>query len=94
MARSRAGQQAPIRLVFELEREDDPRLYDDLIRFNKGQRRVNRLRTLAHDGVLVGVLPTADAARLAPPVGVDVVAQHATPSPALTGAAFDEPIGE
>lgn len=43
----------PIRMVFELAREEHPRLYDDLIRFPKGTKRINRLRTLAHDGVLV-----------------------------------------
>ena len=42
-----------IRLVFEMERADNPRLYDDLIRFKKGAKRVNRLRTLAHEGLLV-----------------------------------------
>jgi len=42
-----------IRLLFELERADNPRLYDDLIRFNKGTKRVNRLRTLAQEGLLV-----------------------------------------
>jgi hypothetical protein len=42
----------PIRLVFELARPDNPRLYDDLIQFNKGAKRVNRLRLLAHDGLL------------------------------------------
>jgi hypothetical protein len=33
-----------IRMLFELDREDDPRLYDDLIRFKKGTKRINRLR--------------------------------------------------
>ena len=47
----------PIRLVFELERADNPRLYDDLIRFKKGTKRVNRLRTLAQEGLLVERLP-------------------------------------
>lgn len=42
----------PIRLVFELARADHPRLYDDLIQFHKGTKRVNRLRLLAHDGLL------------------------------------------
>ena len=42
----------PIRLLFELERADNPRLYDDLIRFKKGTKRVNRLRTLAQEGLL------------------------------------------
>lgn len=45
-------QPVPIRLVFELSRADNPRLYDDLIRFNKGAKRVNRLRVLAYDGLL------------------------------------------
>ncbi|RTL48483.1 MAG: hypothetical protein EKK46_15915 [Rhodocyclaceae bacterium] len=43
----------PIRLVFELARADHPRLYDDLIQFHKGTKRVNRLRVLAYDGLLV-----------------------------------------
>ena len=41
-----------IRLVFELARADHPRLYDDLIQFHKGTKRVNRLRVLAYDGLL------------------------------------------
>jgi hypothetical protein len=41
-----------VRLLFEMSREDNPRLYDDLIRFNKGTKRVNRLRFLAHEGLL------------------------------------------
>jgi hypothetical protein len=43
---------ATIRLVFELARADHPRLYDDLIRFPKGTKRINRLRVLAYDGLL------------------------------------------
>jgi hypothetical protein len=42
----------PIRLVFELARADHPLLYDDLIQFHKGTKRVNRLRVLAYDGLL------------------------------------------
>lgn len=41
-----------IRLLFELDRADDPQLYDDLIRFKKGTKRINRLRLLAREGVL------------------------------------------
>jgi hypothetical protein len=41
-----------VRLLFELSRDDNPRLYDDLMRFNKGPKRVNRLRFLAHEGLL------------------------------------------
>jgi hypothetical protein len=39
--------------VFELARDDHPRLYDDLIRFPKGTKRINRLRVLAYDGLLI-----------------------------------------
>jgi hypothetical protein len=46
------GAQVPVRLLFEMSREDNPRLYDDLIRFNKGTKRVNRLRFLAHEGLM------------------------------------------
>ena len=42
----------PMRMLFEMTRDDNPRLYDDLVRFNKGTKRVNRLRFLAHEGLL------------------------------------------
>ena len=47
-----------IRLVFQLERAELPRLSDELARFHKGVKRVGRLRTLAYEGLLVqqGVL--------------------------------------
>lgn len=57
MSRKKATTTEIIRLLFELERDDNPRLYDDLIRFNKGTKRVNRLRTLAQDGLLVQNMP-------------------------------------
>lgn len=41
-----------LRISLLLAREDNPRLYDELAQFPKGQRRVNRLRTLAYDGLL------------------------------------------
>jgi hypothetical protein len=57
----------PIRLVFKLERAEHPRLYDELFRFRKDAKRVNRLRLLAYDGLLVqhGLLklPWADPQR-------------------------------
>ena len=60
----------PIRLVFELARADNPRLYDELIRFPKGGKRVNRVRVLAYDGLLAqqGVLVMQGTARPATPV--------------------------
>ena len=47
-------QEAPkaLRLVFELARADNPRLYDELVGFPQGVKRVNRLRVLAYDGLL------------------------------------------
>ncbi len=41
-----------VRLLFELSRDDKPRLFDDLMRFNKEPKRFNRLRFLAHEGLL------------------------------------------
>lgn len=41
-----------ISMLFELDRDDNPWLYDDLIRFKKGTKRINRLRFLAHEGVV------------------------------------------
>lgn len=44
--------QKPVRLVFELSRADNPRLFDELVQFPQGVKRVNRLRVLAYDGLL------------------------------------------
>jgi hypothetical protein len=88
----------PVRLLFEMTRDDNPRLYDDLIRFNKGTKRVNRLRFLAHEGLLAQhwmVAPVGngmpDMANAVPPTqpGVNsVAARH-------TNHAFDAPpVGE
>lgn len=54
-----------IRMLFELDRADDPQLYDDLIRFKKGTKRINRLRLLAHEAVLgqIGLLTGAAIAK-------------------------------
>jgi hypothetical protein len=66
----------PIRLVFELARGDNPRLFDELNQFPQGQKRVNRLRVLAYDGLLAQygvfapVVQGAGSARA--PNGVDV----------------------
>lgn len=48
-----SGAPKAIRLVFELARADNPRLFDELNRFPQGSKRVNRLRVLAYDGLLV-----------------------------------------
>jgi hypothetical protein len=52
MTKNTSPKVEPVRLLFEMTRDDNPRLYDDLIRFNKGTKRVNRLRFLAHEGLL------------------------------------------
>ena len=88
----------PVRLLFEMTRDDNPRLYDDLILFNKGTKRVNRLRFLAHEGLLAQHWMVA-------PVGVamPVMASTVTPAPTNvnpaaarhTNHAFDAPpVGE
>ena len=87
-------QQEPVRLLFEMTRDDNPRLYDDLIRFNKGTKRLNRLRFLAHEGLMAqhwmmvpGVPATPAAAVSRETVDVNVnpgAARH-------TNHAFDAP---
>lgn len=71
-----------VRLLFELSRDDNPRLFDDLMRFNKGPKRVNRLRFLAHEGLLsqhwVLGMPPALAAAKTPHPGVDLAVARQT----------------
>jgi hypothetical protein len=95
-------QDQSVRLLFELSRDDNPRLFDDLMRFNKGPKRVNRLRFLAHEGLLAqqwllgmtvqapGPAPMAAALR-APNVGVDpaVARQTSQAFEVSTGGAED-----
>lgn len=51
-----------IRLSFQLHRDDNPDLYDELIRIPKGRRRLARLRLLAAQGMLVRVPVLDDVA--------------------------------
>ena len=74
-----------IRLLFEMSRDDNPRLFDDLMRFNKGPKRVNRLRFLAHEGLLaqhwpLGIATPAPAlaASTAPRAGSDIAVARQT----------------
>ena len=84
-----------IRLVFELERADNPRLYDDLIQFKKGSKRVNRLRTLAQEGLLVQHWSLRGTGYVA---GVAGTESHAIPvdvgGASITNQVFDEPLEE
>lgn len=41
-----------LRVLLEFYRDDQPQLFDELMRFPKGTRRVNRLRFLAQDGLV------------------------------------------
>ena len=81
----------PIRLVLELARADNPRLYDELIRFQKGSKRVNRVRVLAYDGLLAqqGVLGLAGAATGAIPLREPELA-----AAVLTNAVFGSALAE
>jgi hypothetical protein len=60
-----------LRITFELDLPDNPPLYQDLIQFPKGQRRVNRLRTLAHAGLIAQL-----GAHAHPPQGATPPATH------------------
>jgi hypothetical protein len=76
-----AGPKA-IRLVFELSRADNPRLFDELNQFPQGPKRVNRLRVLAYDGLLAqyGIFAPAvqGAGGAGPRNGVNVQAAQVT----------------
>jgi len=87
--------QEPVRLLFEMTRDDNPRLYDDLIRFNKGTKRVNRLRFLAHEGLVAQQWMTMQGGAVAmiapahPPGEANVNAAVAR----QTNQAFEAPAG-
>jgi hypothetical protein len=92
---------SPISMLFELTRDDNPRLYDDLVRFNKGTKRINRLRFLAHEGLLaqnwVLALPPAGAPKAAG--GHAEIAKSGCDAldfgpPSLTNQTFAEPLVE
>jgi hypothetical protein len=82
-----------MRLLFEIARDDNPRLYDDLVRFNKGTRRVNRLRFLAHEGLLAQnwLLVAPATAPMASPIATPCVTDVRTNVARHTLQAFDAP---
>ena len=88
----------PVRLLFEMTRDDNPRLYDDLIRFNKGTQRVNRLRFLAPEGLLAQHWMVAPVGIGMPVMASAVPLAAASVNPAAarhTNHAFDTPpVGE
>lgn len=83
-----------VRLLFELSRDDNPRLFEDLMRFNKGPKRVNRLRFLAHEGLLAQQWPLGMtvAVPVPAPMAAALKAPHAGVDPAVarqTSQAFE-----
>lgn len=81
-----------VRLLFELSRDDNPRLFDDLMRFNKGPKRVNRLRFLAHEGLLAQQWLLGMAVQVPTPMAAPLKAPHAGVDPAVarqTSQAFE-----
>jgi len=92
MNRDTQQEPKPVRLVFELARADNPRLYDELVRFAQGAKRVNRLRVLAYDGLLAqyGVFALAAEGRVPVPVG----GMTAPQSVAVTNQVFESGLAE
>jgi hypothetical protein len=86
----------PVSMLFELSRDDNPRLYDDLVRFNKGTKRINRLRFLAHEGLLAQTWMLVPAA--APPPVAQSVGESPGElnlgEPSLTNQSFARPLAE
>lgn len=89
MENTKAPTAETIRMLFELDRDDDPRLYDDLIRFKKGTKRINRLRLLAHEGerYLAGGADAGATVRTLPPEAGST--RPGNPSPFDVPAAAD-----
>lgn len=99
---TRGSQPLRIRVTLELSRSDDPLLFDALVQLKKGRRRVARLRTLAHDGLLASQLqpsgPAAPAAaQTGPSLGSEDDGEHAdlaAVDPSVTAGLFDVPLRE
>lgn len=84
-----------VRLLFEMTREDNPRLYDDLIRFNKGTKRVNRLRFLAYEGLMAQHRAAAPSGSATTLTRSDAVPGASASAARHTNQAFDLPqVGE
>lgn len=87
MNETKKAEPETIRMLFELDRADDPQLYDDLIRFKKGTKRINRLRLLAREGVVMQLSLLHPGA--APRTAVAQMGYIAPPAPA---ASIDMPL--
>lgn len=100
MSRPVSPDEGPLRMQFELARDDDPGLYDDLVRFKKGTKRINRLRFLAHEGMVAQALALGFpagrvAAAQAGPLGAAPGGHDAGPRiPAAVLGTFDAAVGD
>lgn len=77
-----------LRVVLEFHREDQPRLFDDLMRFPKGTRRVNRLRFLAQDGLMIAEMPPTLVSQRSTPRSTTAPTEDR--DTLLTDAVFDQ----
>ena len=96
MTKNTSPKLEPVRLLFEMTRDDNPRLYDDLIRFNKGTKRVNRLRFLAHEGLLAQnwtLMPAVSAAHPVVALPVQGPSSFNSANARHTNEAFSVPTG-
>lgn len=93
MSTQESGILRPIRLVFELSRADNQRLFDELSQFPQGPKRVNRLRVLAYDGLLAqhGVFALST---LQKPDTMKVPKGHDIQAAAVTNGLFQPAIPE
>ena len=80
--------QKPVRLVFEVSRADNPRLFDELVQFPQGVKRVNRLRVLAYDGLL------AQYGVFAPAIGSISAPTVSSPGAEVTNGLFEPALKE
>lgn len=91
-----------LRVTLELSRSDDPLLFDALAQLKKGRRRVARLRTLAHDGLLAAQPePPAPVVQAPAQAGADLDNEGrgertnlAALDPSVTAGLFDAPLRE
>lgn len=89
-----AGNAERIRVTLDVCRSDDPLLYDALASLAKGRRRVARLRTLAHDGLVrnLGLVAVASADLAAAEKDPVERSELAAVPPAVTRALFEPPL--
>ncbi|WP_395401090.1 hypothetical protein ACHMW6_25710 [Pseudoduganella sp. UC29_106] len=78
-----------LRITLELDIADNPPLYQDLAKFPKGPRRVNRLRTLAYAGLIAQLVPQGPLTVRTIPPKPDQDSTMKAASLELFGPAFD-----